>query len=181
MIKPLILSLVMLALLAACSDEVVLDESKQPKPVTITSQKIIKKPLGKPVVKKHRKVVIDSCKKIDRNIHKKSISKKPVKFPATTTTSFVVFFEPGTLKITPASNSVLKGMLEKLSGQKEYEVAIIDKSSSKEIDTGLSQKRVSLVKDQLTKIGIREAAIKTGDEKVINNKIKHKVEVFLND
>jgi len=181
MIRPAAISLLAFVLLTGCADDFV-EKPAQEASSSVSHQKIIKKPVHKPAAKKpSKKIIIDSCKKIDRNIRKKSINKKPIQSLAANTTSFVIFFETGTVKITPASNSVLKEMLEKLAGIKDYEVAIIDKSSSKEIDTGLSHKRVSLVKDQLTKIGIRETSIKTGDEKVINSKIKHKVEIFLND
>jgi outer membrane protein OmpA-like peptidoglycan-associated protein len=172
MIKRLSVSLLIFAILCACSDEAALEEASQPAPVIITSQKIIEKPPVKRAAKKPRKVAIDSCKKIDRNLSKKSINKKPVQTLAASTTSFVVFFKPGTTKITPASNSVLKEMLEKLAAIKDYEIAIIDKSASSKDDARLSRKRIELVKARLAK---------AGSEKTSNNKIKHKVEIFLND
>ncbi len=190
MIKPAAISLLTLILLAGCSDDFAEKPAQEVLPVVshqsaVSHHKIIKKTVHKPQAKKQKKIArkpqIDSCKKIDRNIRKKSINKKPIQTMAATTTSFVVFFEPETVKITPASNAVLKGMLEKLAGISDYEVAIIDKSASRKTDAGLSHKRMELVKEQLIKTGIKEDLIRDGDEKAANNKIKHKVEVFLND
>lgn len=129
-------------------------------------------------------------KKVTKKIDKKTIDKTPKESVKTTetpaaiaptTTSFVVFFEPDKNIITTVADSTISEIIKSLGAQKDYSVVIIDKSKNKDSNLELSLERIQAIKARLTEAGIQESAIEPSNEKQINNKIKHKVEIFIND
>lgn len=114
------------------------------------------------------------------DVSKKIADKQEKEIAAPTTISFVLFFDAGSKEITPVSEVTLGKAAAPLASKDDYAVVIIDKSKDRQNNLELSLKRISAVKEQLVAFKVKESAIYNEDKK-IDNKVKQKVEIFIND
>lgn len=120
-----------------------------------------------------------AVKKADDTV-KKVANKKVKESIAPTTISFVLFFDKDSSAVTPASEITIGKAAAPLASKEDYAVVIIDKSESRQSNMELSLERAAAVKERLVAFGVKEAAIYATDKK-IDNKVKQKVEIFIND
>ncbi len=140
--------------------------NKKPSKKIGGKSKAVNKEVGKAVSKKADK----------KNTYKKE--KVSEEEPAVI--SFLLFFETGSNVVTPASEVNIGKAAAPLTSKDNYAVVIIDKSEGRQGNPELSFERTQAVKEKLVAFGVKEAAIYANDKK-IDNKVKQKVEIFIND
>ncbi len=145
-----------------------------------SDKKTAKKTSGKG--KKVDKLVSKAIsKKADKSISKKiTYKKEKVSEEEPAVISFLLFFETGSNVVTPASEVNIGKAAAPLTSKDNYAVVIIDKSEGRQGNPELSFERTQAVKEKLVAFGVKEAAIYANDKK-IDNKVKQKVEIFIND
>lgn len=130
--------------------------------------------------KKDSKTPAKSLVKKASDAGKKIADKKVKESAAPTTISFVLFFDKDSNAIAPASEMTIGKAATPLASKDNYAVVIIDKSESRQSNMELSLERTAAVKERLVAFGVKESAIYAIDKK-IDNKVKQKVEIFIND